>query len=304
MRKTLLTSLLLSFVAVVASAQETTRCESDGRYRECQVEGRGRVTLERQLSKVACIEGDTWGFRNGRVWVDRGCRADFNVGDRSYAPGGRGSTLIVCESNGKRVNCPVDTRSGVKFARQISKSSCIEGRSWGYSRGIVWVDEGCRAEFVVGGGPLRDNRGRRQRLDQLIVCESDGKLRRCPADTRSGVELRRQISKSACEFGRDWGHDRQGVWVTNGCRAEFAVSSYDSRVDRDDYNQDDVGQLVRCESADGKRTYCRAETRRGVQLYRQISDSDCVRNRTWGYDTGGIWVSGGCRAEFELNEPR
>jgi hypothetical protein len=59
---------------------------------------------------------------------------------------------------------------------------------------------------------------------------------------------------------------------------------------------------VRCESNDGRRAFCRADTRGGVQLFRQLSDTDCVRNQTWGWDRDGIWVSGGCRADFELND--
>jgi hypothetical protein len=36
-----------------------------------------------------------------------------------------------------------------RLERQLSNSSCIEGRSWGYSRrdGQIWVDHGCRAIF-------------------------------------------------------------------------------------------------------------------------------------------------------------
>ena len=35
-----------------------------------------------------------------------------------------------------------------------------------------------------------------------------------------------------------------------------------------------------------------------VRLTRQISRNACILNRTWGYDSRGIWVSNGCRGEF------
>jgi hypothetical protein len=35
-----------------------------------------------------------------------------------------------------------------------------------------------------------------------------------------------------------------------------------------------------------------------VRLFRQRSDAACVMGQTWGYDENGIWVSGGCRADF------
>lgn len=57
---------------------------------------------------------------------------------------------------------------------------------------------------------------------------------------------------------------------------------------------------VRCESRDRERTYCTADTRGGVRLVRQISDADCVNGRTWGADRRGIWVTRGCRADFEV----
>jgi len=35
-------------------------------------------------------------------------------------------------------------------------------------------------------------------------------------------------------------------------------------------------------------------------LARQISGSRCEQNSTWGYDSRGIWVDRGCRAEFDF----
>lgn len=85
--------LLLSAAAVMApqlaqaqprgpgpQASGVVRCESDnGRRRECRIPGgaSGRVEVTRQLSNSACIQGRTWGVRGNRVWVDRGCRAEF-----------------------------------------------------------------------------------------------------------------------------------------------------------------------------------------------------------------------------------
>ena len=58
---------------------------------------------------------------------------------------------------------------------------------------------------------------------------------------------------------------------------------------------------IACASDDGRRTYCEADTRGGVRLVRQISDSPCQEGSTWGYDRRGIWVDRGCRAEFEVS---
>lgn len=55
---------------------------------------------------------------------------------------------------------------------------------------------------------------------------------------------------------------------------------------------------ITCQSTDYDRTYCEADTRGGVRMVRQLSQTTCQSGRTWGADRRGIWVSGGCRAEF------
>jgi hypothetical protein len=36
-----------------------------------------------------------------------------------------------------------------------------------------------------------------------------------------GAELIYQLSRSACIQGSTWGYDNRGIWVSNGCRANF-----------------------------------------------------------------------------------
>jgi hypothetical protein len=57
---------------------------------------------------------------------------------------------ITCSSdNGRRNFCPVDTRGGVQMVRQRSDARCIQGSTWGFDRRGIWVDRGCRADFIV-----------------------------------------------------------------------------------------------------------------------------------------------------------
>ena len=130
---------------------------------------------------------------------------------------------------------------------------------------------------------------------QTLRCESrDGRERHCPADTRGGVRMTRQLSRGACEEGRSWGVDRAGVWVGQGCRAEFEVG----RGGSDHGDPYGAGRVVRCESDSGRSNLCEMDTRRGVELVRQLSRSACIRERNWGWNDQGVWVSGGCRADF------
>lgn len=53
-------------------------CASDGgRQVECPMNTRGRVTMTKQLSHAACVEGRSWGLSRSGVWVKDGCRASF-----------------------------------------------------------------------------------------------------------------------------------------------------------------------------------------------------------------------------------
>jgi len=59
-------------------------------------------------------------------------------------------SLVTCESrNGDRQICRVDTGGNVTIRQQLSSTNCVQGRNWGYSRTAIWVDDGCRAQFVV-----------------------------------------------------------------------------------------------------------------------------------------------------------
>ncbi|MBK6797364.1 MAG: DUF3011 domain-containing protein [Acidobacteria bacterium] len=69
-------------------------CASDnGRRHNCPVNiNGGTVRLVNQRSGSNCVQGRNWGFNNTRIWVDRGCRADFEVsGGRSFDNNGYGN---------------------------------------------------------------------------------------------------------------------------------------------------------------------------------------------------------------------
>ncbi len=123
------------------------RCESrDGRYKTCGKNLYGNADLIRQMSDTACREGTSWGLRGGSIWVDKGCRGEFRVGESS------GVYSVTCSSeNGRRQNCAWDSKRGTpSLLESLSKSPCVKGRSWNYDKkGGLWVDEGCRGRFGI-----------------------------------------------------------------------------------------------------------------------------------------------------------
>ena len=210
-------------------------------------------------------------------------------------------TRITCASEQNQPSfCPAETRGGVRLARQLSSAACREGDTWGYDRRGIWVDRGCRAEFELSGGW---SSGR----PEIITCSSENRRRQfCPADTRGGVRLARQISDAACRQGSSWGYDNTGIWVDRGCRAEFEVTSSGwgwggGGRDRGDRDLGGIAtQTITCESRDRRRQVCAADIRGTVRLARQLSDATCREGSSWGYDQRGIWVDRGCRGVFEV----
>ncbi len=148
----------------------------------------------------------------------------------------------------------------------------------------------------------------------LVRCESvRGRDNYCAVDTQGGVYLVDRLSDSRCVEGETWGVDRGGIWVSQGCRADFEVaparggrgnanSSGYGRPWQDDFDRGRgrQGVSVVCESHDRRVTHCPIRVRTEVELVEQYSSAECRYNSTWGYDARGIWVDRGCRAEFAV----
>jgi hypothetical protein len=147
-----------------------------------------------------------------------------------------------------------------------------------------------------------------------ISCNSDDERRHsCSVDTRGGVRLATQHSGSACTEGYSWGSDNEGIWVDHGCRAEFTVGGNrdyrdenrnENRDDRNGGNAQSHVQTIACNSDDERRHSCSVDTRGGVRVATQHSDSACTEGYSWGSDNQGVWVDHGCRAEFTVGESR
>lgn len=309
-----LTALLPgAFLATDAAAQPAygngpgtvaaVRCESvNNRQQVCNTGWRDAIVV-RQLSNTRCVEGQNWGSRDGVVWVSNGCRADFGPGrsgggwnDGGGNWGGNNGGTIRCESNDNRQRVCNTGWRGAVLVRQLSNTQCIEGRNWGSNNGSVWVNNGCRAEFAEGrggwgGGNAGDGR--------TIRCESnDNRQRVCRTDWRRAT-LVRQLSKSQCVEGRNWGSSNGAVWVSDGCRAEFAEGRGGGWGGGNGGNWGGSSYSIECSSDDNRMRSCAWERRQGRPvLIQQLSRTQCVEGRNWGYNGNSLWVNGGCRARF------
>jgi hypothetical protein len=68
-----------------------------------------------------------------------------------------GDRAFSCQSiDGQRMFCRADmTRGNVQLTKQLGDVRCIEGSTWGRQDDGVWVDRGCRAEFLLPPEPRR-----------------------------------------------------------------------------------------------------------------------------------------------------
>ena len=210
-----------------ASGGRQVPCSSDdGHRRNCPANTHAGVALEKQTSGAACMQGYSWGYDEGGIWVDHGCRAYFRVEYERPGEDRGGESIVRCSSDDwGRHYCDADTRGDVELIRQHSEAACQQGYSWGFDERGVWVDHGCRAEFVA---QPNERPARREEVGgpvQSLYCASDdGRRNICPVDARGGVQLVKQRSGAGCQEGYSWGVDERGIWVDHGCRADFVAS--------------------------------------------------------------------------------
>jgi len=210
-------------------ADGVVRCQSrDLEWVHCAMEVSQGVDLVRQLSDNACVRGSEWGTDRTGVWVTLGCRAEFRA--RGLSADAQGSAeaprrlvrrVVRCESRGRPESCPVKLDGApVRLLRQNGGMPCRQDHSWGYRRNEIWTTRGCQGDFEVGAA---DGSGFVD-VPRRLTCESkDRRKRFCGTSISDGATVLKQISGTPCVQDRNWGWNRNGIWVDDGCRAEFSV---------------------------------------------------------------------------------
>ena len=271
----------------------TTRviCESR-RYgrEECPIPAGASIRLVRQTGQDPCRLNDTYGQGAGYIWVAKGCRGEFEVVTVGGG-GGAGSGRVVCASSmNTRRQCAIPPGAQARLVRQMSAVPCRESQTWGVGPDFVWVTRGCSGEFEVTG--TGGEAGIRR-----MVCESRTAARvQCPVAGATAVRVVQQFSTNPCRLNQSFGLGLGHMWVSSGCRGEFEVVTGSPPPG----GGTGLPDRVVCESRIGERTECRIPVGGRVRLVRQLSTTSCIQNNTWGSGYGILWVTKGCRGEFEV----
>lgn len=159
------------------------------------------------------------------------------------------------------------------------------------------------ATMAFSVGPLQAQTRTHVSVRKTVTCHSNGhEFQRCNVHQWQGVELIRQSSRTPCVRGDNWGRDGEWLWVSGGCRGEFAEvrPGYAPDYRHPDRIQGFVREddTVSCHSNGREFKRCNVGPWDDAVLVREDSRTRCVRGENWDLDRIAIWVSDGCRGVF------
>lgn len=121
-----------------------------------------------------------------------------------------------------------DANSGItlSISRSDDGTPQISYTGRGGANGICQVSSSGAPAPAANSARPRDAAAGDAALPREVTCESTGQQQvSCDLNTRGNVEIVRQLSRTRCEEGKNWGLARHSVWVNGGCRAVFRNAS-------------------------------------------------------------------------------
>ncbi len=214
---------------------------------------------------------------------------------------------VTCESRGaSREQCPIDHGARVELTRHLSSTPCRENGNWGVGQGFIWVSGGCRAEFTVrnesygaGQGNPPGQASQTVSQTQLRACRSEAD-RRLPDYRYDQIQVEPESWQGSVSYVRWRAGGTSGLCTvtSNGRIVKFLTTNGAGQVGGEGAYTE---TRVTCESRSGDREECRIPRGARVKLVKQLSQSPCRSNDTYGTGDGYLWVAKGCRAEFVVS---
>jgi hypothetical protein len=126
-------------------------CESTNNRRQyCTFDTRSGVRLARTIGDSQCVRGSSWDYDKSGVWVDRGCRAEFETQGNNYGLYGMprslpSTTLPSGTEISVRTNEAIESKNatvGQRFSAQIA-ADVLD------NNGSVRIPKGSDAQLVI-----------------------------------------------------------------------------------------------------------------------------------------------------------
>jgi hypothetical protein len=269
-RRLIAAGVVVCFSTVSLAQTGKLTCSSDdGSYQYCRANTQNQVRLVQQLPGPRCQLNYSWGFDYRGVWVDRGCRAQFEYGAEHHSSGGTGTAIAA----------------GILGA--VILGAVAGSHSDNHDDQATQQKNYYRDGYRLGQQDWNNNRppyymGYRSRFPSEYE-----------RDFASGYDDGYNNRRSA-SFHDDYGQ--------NGRQGNGPGSANWGTINNPGHGVSGVEEkTITCSDNSGRGAHCDAVTAGGVDMVHQRSGSPCRENETWGVDQTGIWVSHGCRADFVLH---
>ena len=128
------------------NSNRVTCSSENGQRMYCDADTRGGVQLVRRLGRAGCQQGSSWGYDRRGIWVDRGCRAEFEVAGFGYK--GRERIVGAGTRIAIRTNETVDARNndGRVFTGIVEEDVSDQN-------GSIAIPRGSNAELIFRSTP-------------------------------------------------------------------------------------------------------------------------------------------------------
>ncbi len=246
--------VLLVLTGAMAMAQNgnvITCSSSDGQLHSCRVNTDQPIQFLRQRSSAQCIQGETYGINRGGVWVTNGCSADFAVGDnnQTYNNGyynQQGAYNNGYDQDDQNNNGAYNRNDGYRdqngnwHSRHHHDNDRDHDRNNNgyYSQNGTYdngpYNNGTYNQQGTYQGPYNGGYvGAGQQHPSVYYGKYDDGKTTCSADPGTGPIYCRTNgalsdatiikSNGQCQRGQNWDINPDGLWVADGCSAQFRI---------------------------------------------------------------------------------
>ncbi|MGZ4814744.1 MAG: DUF3011 domain-containing protein [Terriglobales bacterium] len=216
----------------LAFGQNVINCSSnDMGYHTCQIGPNNGVRMIRQLSGNPCVQGETFGLNRDSIWVNNGCRADFEVFQNGNNNGynRQGASNGDYDRDGDRDR---DWHHHHQRESEYSNGQYPDNGNQPYYNGNgpyygtgnngyygSYADEANAVNgHIVYTGHYDDGKSTcsSQPGQGVTFCQTGGELSR--------AELISENGQTPCVEGQTWGRiPNKGLWVAGGCSGKFKI---------------------------------------------------------------------------------